>query len=404
MGRARNLLDTTIDVSMKIPSAIKIEPLVFNDFKKHVRVCGKDKYEFIEWLDSESGWTMDENLFNRLRVENSPDWMLNLLCSHQMETDVNNGVQFIPTFVKIARYKSWPCIFDSTVVESKIMSEIHKECGVLLTEDDEKRLSDIRLIGEEEIDRLSKKRSDDGHLKVSIHMAKCLSRFPPLQKVFELDWYKYYSRNALVFDRSTLLDISQLSLQSHDAMSVMYSNRNGIVETSQLWTAGSNIMMKTLSVLDITEDDFFKAEIVGEGKDDPDNFPICLETYECKWNELQLLNQQYNQAMCKNKGNKPKLYKEIKRGMISVVNGMLQDWGRELEAKKDNRKEFRNKRTYRVVLNKHFGALIGSFKPRKEPLRPTGLSSVLDDVREIHFKKRKQNEVTAIDRTRKKRK
>jgi hypothetical protein len=396
MGRARNLINTEISVLTKLPSAITGEVLSFSEFKKNVREVGKMRYSFIEWLDSESGWTMDENLFNRVRTEESPEWMMNLACVSQREIECNMGAQFLPTFMKVASYKRWNCSFESDMrIAGDIdVKENKKSSGRQIEESEQKALDRVKILDNEEIIKLSKVRTNDGSKKAEIQIAKCLSRFLPIKSAFEVEWLKYYSTNAQTFDRALLLSSSHHSMESRDAMSIMYAQRNSFMESTQIWSASSNVMFAMLKELDIDESDFHEAEMKGSAPDNIDSYYFSPSRHHSKWEILQGMNEAYENGMNKNKSKKKKHYKEINNGIMAIVRGALSDWGRELEGIKETKGENRNSRTYKIVLQKSFASMCGSYIPKKDPIAPESTAMVMEKVREVHFRKRKENPVT----------
>jgi hypothetical protein len=399
MGRARNLQDRQIVVLIKAGPPPPTDILSLSEFKKNVRIAGRDKYDFIEWIDSESGWVPDANMFNRLRVEESPEWMLNLACAYQLEIEENSGPHFIPTFLRVARYKGWPCRRQHEVEDSDLdMKEIRDDSKDEMDAYAQDILNKINELEPEEVNIVADRRTDDGSEKLGIQMARCVACFPSLRGVFELDWFRYFERNKQVFERAYLLSKPQISLQTHDAMRIMQQTRAGFVELAQMWTPAFNILKHVLRSLSIDEEDFHFAEEQGSSGREVDDYPIDISSLIGNWRALQTSHELYEQAMNRNVAKKRKEFTDINRGMVSHLNSMFSDWGRVLEPfKNKGRGANRDKRTYRIALNTNFAYTIGAYVPRREHTTPSSLKEVAVTVRDVHFRHAADSIVSVFD-------
>jgi hypothetical protein len=151
-------------------------------------------------------------------------------------------------------------------------------------------------------------------------------------------------------------------------------------------------------MLSIDLEDFHGADIQGGVEAEEDNYPIDTTSFIPKWTELRNMSALYDQAMNKNAAKKTKTFKDIGRGVISIMNGMLNDWGRLLEGYKNRgRGGQRDRRTYRIALNPHFAAICGSYTPRREPIRPERVADVIKTARMVHFRHANDNHVEVND-------
>lgn len=377
IGRARNPVSETILTIVNDPNtkAFDIKDPDFSDVRKSLLEDARLRREYLNLIQMETGFDIeDSNGFNKLVLHQSPDWMLNLVCDSEIESQRNKMHMFHVTLLRTAVYKGWQPMFvkgddDSDDDEDpKPLNKAHKAAGDDIDKRADSLLSQLKSLTQDELAIMAGTKADGGLEKEKASVAHFLLQFPDFIPHITLSMRKYYQNNAAVFDRVKALEMDKESLNSVDVKRLVKASGHGIPERAALIFPAidkfCDLFMKVLK-LDF-ETDIIKAPVEEPNpkKRDIDNYSLDKDALADLLPEVSRLTYEILRNQAKVKTMRVKTYSNKNRGLgvIRSMDEILKLFGRKTEACKDRSTE---KRFYRIVQDEDFFMLNPHYKSKE---------------------------------------
>lgn len=372
IGRARNPATEKV-MTLVTNNAIAVEGGTepeFSDIRKSLLTDGKCRRDYLSLIQVETGFDVeDENGFNKLVLHQSPDWVLNLACDSELESQRNRSL-FHVTLLRTAVYKGWCPYFTSGEEEENKdlrnpLKRAHKEAGEELDEAADSLLSELKILPKEELVALSTSKADGGIEKEKAITSTFLLQFPDFIPHLTLANKKFFQNNIGVFERARAFDLDKESMQAFDTRRLVKSAGNGIPEKAALIFPAVDkfvdLFMKTLQ-LDF-ESQVLNApiEVKNEKRRDIDDYYLSPIDLAPMVKDVEYCCSLILRAQSKIRSMRPKKYstKNTGLGVIRRIDEVLKLFGRKMEACKDRTNDTR---LYRIVQDENFFMMSPHYK------------------------------------------
>lgn len=375
IGRARHPMTEDIIVLISSPQQGGKEP-AFKDISASMLEDALIRKKYIRVLEIDVGFDVeDENRFNRLVVERSPDWMINLACDTEMEIQNNRGSMFHATLLRNANYKKWTVEIRGIPLDpgsDEDLKDAHSITGEEIKEHEKALLEDMKSMPIEELEDIAKAKTDDGQQKEKVFIAAFLVRFKTFIPHMQIEQMKYYMKNYGVFERVAALSMQEERLCAIDLSRMLRSANKGIMERAPLLHNAITLLHGLIiGVMGLNFDESFTDapnEETNHRNRDIDDFDISKGELAEKFTDIQDCCMEINRNLGTARSQKKTPYKDRGLGAVRIIDHVLKLFGRKLESCKPKEQRSRDSgRVYRIVKDENFALLFAHYIPKEYP-------------------------------------
>lgn len=405
IGRAREPMDDNITILVNTPGTFKFVDPDFEDIKASMLEDAVIRKRYLNVIETEVGFDIeDDHKFNRLVVQRSPDWMINLACDTELEIQSNRYINFHSSLIRIASYKGWavqfkgkPEVNDDDEDEDDRLKIAHKIAGDELEAQETVLLEELKCLPIEELVTLSKSKNEDGPAKERAFVSSFLIRFPTFISHVTLDHKKYYLKNRGVFDRCKLLVMDDSKLSAVDLCKILKSVNKGIMERTPIMKTAITLLGGMLvNIIGLNFHESFTDAPLEEKQEKNrviEEYDIGKSELAERFEDIQTCSSEILRNLGMVRTKRVTVCKDHGLGACRLLDKVLRLFGRKLESCKDRSPGNRDNRAYRIVKDELFDMMFAHYDAKEYPEHVrAGVKSMLRYAKREnpHLLKRKQ--------------